>query len=286
MHSPRLFPLSPFLLVLLLVPPEQAQQAAAPRLPEIHQLMLEVHEHQKQLDKVRENYTYTSLQTTQEIDANGQVKKTETQEWEEFFVNSHQIARLVKKDGKPLTDEEQEKEAGRVTKMVEKAEKTPPDQPLEGQGITIGRLLEIMDVRNPRREKYRGRAAIVFDFVGRKDAKTHGLAEDVSKKLRGTMWVDEADRQVAHVDVVFDENFHIAGGLVANIQQGSNFHFDQAPVNGELWLPTGVDFSVEMRLLLVKGIHQHFTERDSDYKRFSVETEQGKDAKAVAEKKQ
>ena len=42
--------------------------------------MREVEEHQKQLDKVRENYTYTSLQTTQDMDANGQVKKTETRE--------------------------------------------------------------------------------------------------------------------------------------------------------------------------------------------------------------
>jgi hypothetical protein len=35
----------------------------------------------------------------------------------------------------------------------------------------------------------------------------------------------------------------------------------------------------------VKGIRQHFTERDYDFKRFRVETQQGKDAKAIAEKK-
>ena len=50
----------------------QAKPAAmnAP-LPDIRQLMHEVQEHQKQLDKVRENYTYTSLQTVQDIDSNG-----------------------------------------------------------------------------------------------------------------------------------------------------------------------------------------------------------------------
>ena len=50
-----------------------------------------------------------------------------------------------------------------------------------------------MDLRNERRVMFRERAAIVFDFVGRKDAKTHGLAEDASKKLQGTIWIDEAD---------------------------------------------------------------------------------------------
>jgi len=185
-----------------------------------------------------------------------------------------------------LSGHDLDKETERVTKLVEKAEKTPPDQPLGGHVITVSRLLEIMDVKNERREIYRGRPAIVFDFVGRKDARTHGLAEDLSKKLQGTLWVDEADRQVAHCDVKFDDNFHVAGGVVATIQKGSNFHFDQAQVNGEIWLPTGAEGTVQARVLMVKGYHQHFTERDYDFKRFHAEAQQGKGAKVVPENKQ
>lgn len=269
------------LLPLLLTQWAHAQQAANAPLPAIPQLMNEVREHQKQLDKIRENYTFTSLQTTQDIDSNGQVKKTETQEFEEFYVNGHQIGRMVKKDGKPLNEHDQQKETERVTKLVEKAEKTPSGQPLEGPSINVSRILEIMDVRNPRRENYHGRTAIVFDFVGRKDAKTHGMAEDLSKKLQGTVWVDEADRQIAHLDASFNDIFRVGGGLVASIQKGSNFRFDQAAVNGEIWMPTGGEGTVQARVLLVKGIRQHFTERGYDYKRFRVETQQGKDAKTA-----
>jgi hypothetical protein len=303
MHIFRIFSLAGLIPSLLLTPALQSASQAAPAtppLPEIHQLMREVMDRQKQLEKVREDYTFSSFQTTQEIDANGQVKKTETEELEEFFVNSHLVWRTVKKNGRPLDDHDQQKETERVTKLVQKAEKTPSDQPLEGQAISVSRLLEIMDVRNPRREVYRGRPAIVFDFAGRKDAKTHGLAEDASKKLQGTIWIDEADRQVAHLEVSFNDSFRVAGGLFATIQKGSNFRFDQAPVprpndegpspgikaNGELWLPTGGEGNVQARLLLVKGIHQHFTERDYDFKRFRVETQQPKDAKPVPERKQ
>jgi hypothetical protein len=169
--------------------------------------------------------------------------------------------------------------------LVEKAEKTPAGQPLEGQTINVTRLLEIMDVRNPRRENYHGRAAIVFDFVGRKDAKTHGLAEDASKKLQGTMWIDEADRQVAHVEVSFNDNFRVGGGLLASIEKGTNFRFEQAQVNGEIWLPTGAEGTMQARVLLLKSYRQHFTERIYDYKRFRVETQQVKDAKVVGEQK-
>ena len=56
----------------------------------------------------------------------------------------------------------------------------------------------------------------------------------------GTAWIDEADRQVAHLEVIFNDNFHVAGGLFANVEKGSNFHFDQALVNdAEFWPPPG-----------------------------------------------
>jgi hypothetical protein len=257
-----------------------AAQQNAP-LPDPRQLTRDVVAHQKQLEKIRENYTYSSQLTTQDLDPSGKVTKTESVETENFFVNGHAISRMVKKDGKPLSDHDQQKETESVTKQVQKAEKTPSDQPLEGQAISISRVLEIMDVGAPRREMFRNRPTIVFDFVGRKDAKTHGMAEDASKKLKGTIWIDEADREVAHLEVVFYDNFHVAGGLLANIQKGSSFRLDQAPVDEGLWLPTGGEGNVQARIVLVKSMRQHFIERSYDYKRFSVETQQNKDAKVV-----
>lgn len=281
----RLLSVAGLILSLLPVRLGHAQEAANAPLPEIRELMREVQEHQKQLEKVRENYTYSSVQVTQDIDGKGQVKKTETQEYEEFYTNGHQIGRLVKKDGKRLEANEEQKEAERVTKLVEKAQNTPSDKPLGGQGIGISQVLEMMDVRNPRRQTFRGRPTIVFDFAGRKDAKTHGLAQDLSKTLQGTLWVDEADRQIAHLEVTFIDNFNVGGGLVARIEKGSSFYFDQGQVNGEIWLPVGGEGTMQARVLLVKGIRQHGTERDYDYKRFHVETQQVKDAQVVPEKK-
>ncbi len=262
---------------------QNAQTASA--LPDIRQLMREVQEHQNQLEKVRENYTFTMLQTTQDMDSSGQVKKTETEEFEQFYANGHPIARKVKKNGKPLDGDDLTKETDRVTKLVEKAQNTPPDKPLGERTITISQVLEMMDVRNPRRENFRGRPTILFDFIGRKDARTHGLAQDLSKTLQGTMWVDEADREIAHLEVRFIDNFDVGAGLFARIQKGSWFYFDQGMVNGEVWLPVGGEGTIQARILLVKGIRQHGTERDYDYKRFRVDTEQQKDAKVVPDKK-
>ncbi len=115
MRTRRFFPFAGWIaLALLQMPANALQAAAAPGgapasdspLPPIPELMHEVEQHQKQLEKVRENYTYSSLQTTQDIDSGGQVKKTETEEGEDFFVNGHVIERMVKKNGQPLSDRE------------------------------------------------------------------------------------------------------------------------------------------------------------------------------------
>jgi hypothetical protein len=274
------------MVLVVVVAGAACQQPANTPLPDIRELMRQVQEHQRKLDQIRENYTYTSYQAVQDVDAKGQVKKTETSEYEDFFVNGHVIERKVKANDKPLDEGAQRKETERVTKLVEKAEKTPREKPLEGPSITVSRLLEIMDVRNERRELYRGDPTIVFDFVGRKDAKTHGFAEDASKKLQGTIWINEADRQVAHVEVSFTDNFRMVGGILATVQKGSNFRFDQAKVNGEIWLPTGAEGTMQARVLLLKNLRQHFRERNYDYQRFRVDAQQQKEAKMAPGTKQ
>jgi hypothetical protein len=88
----------------------------------------------------------------------------------------------------------------------------------------------------------------------------------------------------------------VAGGLLANVQKGSHFGFDQAPVprepgddakkaGDELWLPTGAEGTMDARVLLFKTVRQHFVERDSDFKVFRVETEQAGKARVAAAKR-
>jgi hypothetical protein len=230
----------------------------------------EVQDHQKQVEEMRESFTFDCVETTQEIDPSGQVKKTDTEQRQEFFVNGHQIGRAVKRNGRPLSAGDQQKENDRVAALIDKAQKTPPEQRLEGPSISVGRVLELMDLRNPRRQSFRGRPTIVFDFVGRRNMKTHGIMEDASKKLEGTVWIDASDLQVAHLEVRVDDDFRLVGGLLASVQKGSSFRFDQAPVERGLWLPVGWDASIQARVLMLKNVHERKLQRDFGFQRFGV----------------
>jgi hypothetical protein len=273
----------PFIIVLA-VAVTASQPAPAPPIPDVRQLAREVEERQKQLDKIRESYTYTAIETWQDLDSKGNVTKTETEEHYTFFVNGHQIERTTKKNDRPLSESEARKETERVTKAIEKAQKTAPDQPVAGFALNPTRVLELMDTSVPRLETYRGRPTIAFDFVGRKNAETHGVIENAIKRLKGTIWIDEADRQMARIEATFSDDFKVGGGLLASVRKGTCVHFDQGPVEGGLWLPTGAEATFAARFLLVRGKHQHFTEQDFDYKRFNVDTQQVKDATIISTK--
>lgn len=248
--------------------------AAAVTIPDVGALLREVEAHQRRIDRVREDYTFQEIARIEDVDSNGRVKKVTTEEHEVFFVNGHPIQRQVKKDGKDLSPDEQKKEQDRVNKEVEKAIKTAPGDAINGDTISVHRLLQIIVIKNPRRVMYKDRPTIAFDFVGDPHAKTHGMTEDISKKLSGTVWIDEKDREVARMEARIDDNFKIGGGLVASVQKGSSFTFDQGIVNQELWLPTGADVKLSARVLLLKGVRQNIQFRNERYQKFHADAQQ------------
>jgi len=255
-----------------------AQQAAP--IPDAATLLQQVAAHQRQLDQIRENYTWHESVVTRMLDKNGNVTKTESEEDEVFFVNTHEIRRTVRKDGKALTPDEEKKEQDRVMKAVEKAQKTPPGEFLNKNTVSITQILSMMKASRPRREKMDGRSMIAFDFTGDPHAKTHGIAEDASKKMSGTLWVDEQDREVRRLVARFDDNFHLGFGLFS-VGKGSNFTFNQKLVNGELWLPVDAQAHVVAHAFGLIGYRADVSITDSSYQRFHAKAEQAPGAQVV-----
>src|SRR5947209_13647100 len=109
------------LAALLAATSIQAQTSAAPKdarpLPDITGLMHEVEQHQRDSEKIQKDYLYHELATQQED--NG--KKTETREFDVFWLNGVEVQKLTRKNGKELSPEEQKKENDRIDKEVAKA---------------------------------------------------------------------------------------------------------------------------------------------------------------------
>jgi hypothetical protein len=243
-------------------------------LPDAATMLREVEAHQKQLDKVRENYTFRSVQTTRQLDSSGNTKKVETEEHEVFFVNGHRVQKLVRKDGKDLSPEQARKEQDRVNKEVLKISQPGYRNPDDKDEITVSRLLQIVTFSRPRRVQLNGRDTVAFDFAGDEHAKTHGRDEEALKKVSGTIWIDEADREVSRMSATLDENYHVGFGLLASVAKGSNLVFDQALIRNEAWLPTAIALHLQARAFLVAGFRAEIDIRFDQYKKFQTDAVQ------------
>ena len=247
-----------------------AQQAPIPDAPT---MLRDVEAHQKQLDKMRENYTFRAVQTTRELDSSGNTKKTETEEHEVFFVNGQRVEKLIRKDGKDLTPEQASKEQDRVNKEVIKISQ-PGYRNSEKDELTVVRLLQIVAFSRPRRLQLNGRNTIAFDFTGDPHARTHGRSEDALKKVSGTIWIDETAHEVARMSATLDDNYHVGFGLLASVAKGTSVVFDQALVRNEAWLPTQIALHLQARAFLVAGFRANIDIRFDQYRKFETDAVQ------------
>ena len=255
------------------------------QLPDLKALFKEIDDNQKAIDKLKENYAGTRSEEETEYDKTGKISKRELHEYTFFYLSGHEVSTLIKKDGKSLSEQEQKKENDRVQKEIQDIEKRDAKKEAkeekakeEGKdkgdddepGIEI--FLRASQFVNPRRERFRSQDVLVFDFEPNPDFKPHKLAEKVVHQLAGVVWIDEKAHDVARLEAYFVGDFRFAGGVIANLQKGTSFVFEQAYINNEVWLPTYEEAHVGVRVLLVKAFKVNEVTRYSDYKKFNVDS--------------
>jgi hypothetical protein len=248
--------------------PLDAGSAAAP-LPDVPTLLHSVEANQEALDRAREEYTFRQQQRLTFYDKHGKVQRTEERVSNVFFVHGRPIETRISKNGKPLSAGELKKEQDRATKEAVKYAAQPYGQ-RDKDEVSVSRLLAITRFTAPRRITDGGRSVIVVDFTGDPHAKTHGRNEDAVKKVRGTVWIDEAAREVTRMHASFDEPLRIGFGLFATVNAGSNFSFEQALIRNEAWLPTSVDAHFDGKAALFVGFHVELAIRFDQYQKFNA----------------
>jgi hypothetical protein len=245
-------------------------------LPPTTQLLLDVERNEKASEAANRDYTYHVHLEQQELDHNGNIKKTDTTDSESLTIDGIRVDRVVARDGKPLSDKDTQKESDKIDKEVAKAKEHREKLAAEGKPtndrgddiLTVSRILELGAFSNPRRVGLNGRPTLVLDYAGDPNAKTHNETEKVFRDLVGTAWVDEQDRVLVRGEGHFLHDFKVGGGLVLNIHQGLSFDFTATHITDNIWLPATVNAQGSARLLLFDGINGRLRLTTSDYRKF------------------
>jgi len=93
------------------------------KLPDLKALFKEIDDNQKAIDKIKENYAGSQSEEETEFEGDGRVKKREANEYTFFYLSGQEVTTRVKKDGKPLSAEEQKKENEKTQKRIEELQK-------------------------------------------------------------------------------------------------------------------------------------------------------------------
>ncbi len=256
-------------------------------LPDIAKLLTELQTNEDKVESLLDTYSYVQKQIKREVGKDGVVREAGSETYQLSFYKGNRIRRLVEKDGKPLNEKDQTKEDKEVQERVEEIEKRiaakeakgdsgPPSE--NSRRVSIAEVLRASRLVNPRRERFRGRDVIVFDFEPNPDFD-YKNAKSMLKffgKTAGAMWIDEKDKQVARLEAFLADNFNVGGGVLAKLRKNSSFVLEQERVNDEIWLPSVADINMSIRVLLLKGINVNQVVRSYDYKKFATEV---KDAK-------
>ncbi len=268
----------------------RAQETSALPLPDTRAFLDEVRLNLRSDNALLEQYTFSEIYTEHKLDSKGAVKKTKVETYEVYpsAEAGRLYRRLVARDGRKLSEEElaaqdrkqeekterrarrraEEDEAARARRRAKEEEKRQEEQ------AVVDEVFRMDEIRIVGREMVDGRPTIILDFQPKPGFKPVTEGGQVIQKLAGQAWVDEEDRQLVRLEARLLDTLGVGPIRVARLQKGASAYFQRRKVNGEIWLPTEARFTGAAKVLLVFGSRVDIFSRYSDYKKFSVGTEE------------
>jgi hypothetical protein len=227
------------------------------------------------------DYTWIARQTDRSLDSKGRVKSETSDEWETVVFHGEPHRRMLERDGKPLSAEDQRKEQQKLDKAVAKLEQESPQQKAH-------REAEYEKEREKDREFLR-EVPDLFDFQLLGDEKVDGhdvwMISATPKpgyrpkhsdakpllKVQAKMWIDKAEYQWVRLEA--ETTATISFGLfIARLNPGAKLVFEQTRVNDEVWLPKREIISGAGRLGLVKKLAGEQEVTWNNYRKFQVDS--------------
>jgi len=196
--------------------------------------------------------------------------------------------RLISVNGVPLTAAELEKQdrihRDDVLREIAKRQRETPEQRQERLGreeedrrkeqAIIDEAFALYTITMTGRETLQSHETVVATLVPKPNFKPRTDAGQFLKKFKATAWVSESEYQLVRLDAHAIDDVTFGWGIVGRIHEGARAVFERTKVNGEVWLPVRTTFTGSGRALLFRTFDVNSVTTYSDYKKFSVKTDE------------
>jgi hypothetical protein len=206
-------------------------------------------------------YEFTERVDARRLDGEGRVKTRDVNSYEVLLLAGTPYRRLSARDDQPLAASEEKKEAAKLTRSIAERGKESVGQRALRLAAYEGRsdwqrdgwreLPEAFDFVMTGREARDGQVLYVIEATPRRGYQAQSRTAKVFAHLHGKLWVDAEDYRLVKAEVEVVETIAV-GLILVRLIKGSRATFEQARVNGQVWLPRRVQVSASARVGLLK----------------------------------
>jgi hypothetical protein len=184
------------------------------------------------------------------------------------------VARLILKDGKPLTAEQDKAERQRLNDMIaspaiyfkhvknSESEKKMADTmvPMMPDAMT-----NTYTPGQPQSGKNGGALEIVLDYKPNPKWVPPTTEAEALTGLEGRVWIDAKTRYVVRMEGKISRPVNFGWGMLAHIYPGGTIVMNQTNVGGNRWIFTDFSMQLSVRALMVKTLNIHSSAKASGF---------------------
>ncbi len=234
-------------------------------------------------EQASRNYTYIQREERRTLDGSNRVKDRKIETFDVTLLEGSPFRRLIARNDQPLPPDEKRKQDERLQNSIESRSKETDlvrqqrianwNSRRAQQREALKEIPEAFDFRISGEDTISGQPVWVIEGLPRKGFKgVSKMARAILPNVRGHFWISRKDYGWARIEMEAIDTVSI-GLLLFRMSPGSRIEMEQTYVNDEVWLPKRIAVYANARILLVKGMHVQMFYDDSDYRKFSTDSQ-------------
>jgi hypothetical protein len=184
------------------------------------------------------------------------------------------VARLILKDGKPLTEEMDKAERARLNDMIASpltyakhvkngdAERKMADQLVPQMPDAA---IFSYTPGQPQTGKNPGMLEVVLDYRANPKFVPPNAEAEALTGLEGRIWVDSKSHYLVRMEGTISRPINFGWGMLAHIHSGGKLEMDQTDAGGGRWIFTDFSMKLSVRALMVKTLTVHSSAKGSNF---------------------
>jgi hypothetical protein len=186
------------------------------------------------------------------------------------------VARLLLKDGKPLTPEQDKAERQRLEDMIAspaayakhvkngESEKSMADKLVP---LMADAMINTYTPGQPQSGRNGGAPEIVLDYKPNPKFVPPNTQAQALTGLQGRVWIDAKTHYVVRMEGTIFRPVNFGWGVLAHVYPGGKVVMNQTNVGDNRWIFTDFSMELSVRALMVKKLDIHSSAKTSNYQK-------------------